>query len=84
MSNACQAVHVLCAQLLSHVRLFATPWAVGHQASLSMGFFRQEYWSGVPFPPPGDLSDPGVKLETHALAGGFFTTAPPGNLYEEQ
>ena len=49
-----------------------------------MGFFRQEYWSGLPFPPPGDLSDPGVKLETHALAGRFFTTAPPGNLYEEQ
>ena len=40
-----------------------------------MGFFRQEYWSGLPFPPPGDLSDPGVKLETHALAGGFFTTS---------
>ena len=44
---------------LSHVRLFATPWTVAYQASLSMGFSRQEYWSGLPFPSPGDLPDPG-------------------------
>ena len=46
---------------LSHVQLFATPWTVAYQASLSMGFSRQEYWSGLPFPSPGDLPDPGIK-----------------------
>ena len=46
----------------SHVRLFATPWTVAHQAPLSMGFPRQEYWSGFPFLPPGDLPDPGMEL----------------------
>ena len=48
------------------------------QVPLSMGFPRQEYWSGLPFPPPGDLPDPGIKPESPALAGGFFTTEPPG------
>ena len=47
--------------MLSHVRLCATPWTVAHQAPLSMGFSRQEYWSGLPCPSPGDLSDPGIK-----------------------
>ena len=59
----------------SHVRLFATPWTVAHQVPLSMGFFRQEYWSGLPFPPPGDLSDPGIEpasLASQALRGGIF------------
>ena len=51
----------MCAQLLSCVQLFATPWTVACQAPLSMGFFRQEYWSGLPFPSPGDLPDPGIK-----------------------
>ena len=54
-----------------------TPWTVAHQASLSMGFSRQEYWSGLPCPPPGDLPDPGIEptsLTSPALAGGFFTT----------
>ena len=46
---------------LSHVQLFGTPWTVAYQAPLSMGFFRQKYWSGLPFPFPGDLPDPGVK-----------------------
>ena len=45
----------------SHVQLFAIPWIVAYQASLSMGFSRQEYWSGVPFPSPGDLPDPGIE-----------------------
>ena len=45
----------------SHVQLLAAPWTVAHQAPLSMGFFRQEYWSGSPCPPPGDLPDPGIK-----------------------
>ena len=48
-------------QPLSHVRLFATPWAVAHQASLSMGFPRQEYGNGLPFPSPGDRPNPGIK-----------------------
>ena len=46
---------------LSRVRLFATPWTVAYQAFLSMGFSRQEYWSGLPFPSPGDLPDPGIE-----------------------
>ena len=55
-----------------------TPWAVAHQAPLSRGFPRQEYWSGLLFPPPGDLPDPGIEPASLALAGGFFTTEPPG------
>ena len=61
---------------------FATPWTIARQASLSMGFSRQEYWSGLPFPPLGDLSDPGIELESSALAGGFFTTEPLGKHLE--
>ena len=49
------------AQSLSHVQLFATPWTVTHQAPLFVGLSRQEYWSGLPFPHPGDLPDPGIK-----------------------
>ena len=52
---------------LSHVRLFATPWTVAYQASLSMGFSRQEYWSGLPFPSLGDLPDPGIEPRSPAL-----------------
>ena len=48
----------------SHVQLFATPWTVVHQAPLFMGFSRQEYWSGWPCPPPGDLPNPGIELES--------------------
>ena len=65
-------------QLLSLVQLFAIPWTVGCQALLSMGFPRQEYWSGVPFPTPGDLPDPRIEcpsLGPPALAGGFSTTS---------
>ena len=57
---------------------FVTPWTVAHQASLSMGFPRQEYWSGLPFPSPGDLPDPGLEPASPALAGVFFTAEPPG------
>ena len=63
--------------MLSYVWLFATPWTVAHQAPLSLGFSRQEYWSGLPFPLLGDLPNPGTKpvfLESPALAGRFFTT----------
>ena len=52
----------VCVRVLSHVQLFATPWSAAHQAPPSMGFSRQEYWSGLPFPSPGDLPDPGIKL----------------------
>ena len=66
------------AQSLSHVQLFATPWTVAHQPPLSMGFPRQVYQHGLPFPPPGDLPDPGIEPTSLALAGRFFTTQPPG------
>ena len=59
----------------------ATPWTANHQAPLFMGFPRQEYWSGFPFPPPGDLLNLGIKLaspESPALASGLFTSLPPG------
>ena len=62
----------------SHVRLFATPWTLAHQGTLSMEFSRQEYWSGLPFPSLGDLLDPGIKprsLMSPGLADGFFTTS---------
>ena len=71
-------IYNVCA--LSRVQLFVAPWAVAHQAPLSMEFSRQEYWSGLSFPTPGDLPDPGVEpesLSSCALAGGFFTTVPP-------
>ena len=58
---------------------FETSWTVAHQAPLFMGFSRQEYWSGLPFPPPEDLPDLGLKPGSPALAGGFFTAEPPGN-----
>ena len=56
---------------------FETPWAVAHQAPLSMGFLRQEYWSGLPFPSPGALPDPGIEPVSLASVGGFFITEPP-------
>ena len=62
----------------SGVRLFLTPWTVACHAPLSMEFSRQKYWSGSPFPPPGDFPDPGTELVSPALAGGFLTTEPPG------
>ena len=61
--------------VLSHVQFFETPWTVAHQTPLSMGFSRQEYQGGLPFPPPEDLSPPGIELASPvppALAGGFF------------
>ena len=61
------------AQVLSRVLLFETPWTIAYQAPLSMVFPRQEYWSGLPVPPPGDLPDPGIKLKPPALAGTFCT-----------
>ena len=61
--------------LLSCVWLFVTPWTVACQAPLSMGFSRQEYWSGLPCPPPGDLPYPGIEPMSPALAGRFFTAS---------
>ena len=69
------------ALLLGHVQLFSSPWTVAHQAPLSMGLSWQEYWSGLPFPPPGDLLDPGIKPMyplAPALAGSSLPLAPPG------
>ena len=68
------------AQSLSCVHLFATPWTVAHQAPLFMGFSRQGYWSGLPFPSPQDLPNPGIKSHTlgSTLVARFFTNEPPG------
>ena len=63
---------------LSRARLFATPWTVAHQARLSMGFSRQEYWSGLPFPSPGDLPNPVIKPRSPALQADTLTSEPPG------
>ena len=65
-----------CAQLLSCDQLFATPWIVAHWAPLSMGFSRQEFWSGFPFLPPGDLPNSGIKPMQPAFAGSSFITEP--------
>ena len=65
-------------QLLGHVWLFVTPWTGTPQAPLSMGFPRQEYWSGLPFPSPEDLPNPEIEPKFPALAGRFFTAEPPG------
>ena len=63
---------------LSHVRLFETPWTVTYWVSPSMGFSRQDYWSGLPFPSPGDLPDPGIKPGSPALEADALTSEPPG------
>ena len=62
----------------SHVQLFVTPWTVAHQDPLSMGFSRQEYWSGLPFPSPGDLPDPGIEPRSPTLQSDALTSEPPG------
>ena len=61
---------------LSHVRLFATPWTVAHLAPLSMVFPRLEYWSGLPFPSPGDLPDPGIESRSPALQADYLPSEP--------
>ena len=63
---------------LSHIRLFATPWTLAYQAPPSMGFSRQEYWSGLPFPSPGDLPDPGIEPRSPAFQADALTSEPPG------
>ena len=68
---------------LSCVQLFATPWTVAYQASPSMGFSRQEYWSGLPFPSPGDLPDPGIEPRSPASWADAVTSEPPGKPNED-
>ena len=75
----CVCVHVYC-----HVQLFVVPWTIARQAPLSTGFPRQKYWSGLPFPSPGDLLDSGIKLTSlvpPALAGRFFTSWATGEAF---
>ena len=67
-----------CLDAETHPTLFVTPWTVACQVLLSMGFLWQEYWSGLPFSFPGDLSKPGIEPTSPALAGGFLTTEPVG------
>ena len=74
-------VMCVCTYQLSCIRLFVTPWSVAGQAPLSMGFPREEYWSGLPFPTSGELSNPEIKSTSPAsptVVGRFFTSEPPG------
>ena len=71
--------NTICVYALSDVWLFVTPWTVTHQPPLSMGFSRQEYWSGLSLPSPGGIPDPGIESASPALAGGFFTIESAGN-----
>ena len=65
-------------KLLSREQLFATPWTVAYQAPLSMEFSRQEFWSGLPFPSPGDLPNPGIEPGSPALKADALPSEPPG------
>ena len=64
---------------LSRVRLFATPWTLAYQDPQSMGFSRQEYWSGLPFPSPGDIPDQGIEPGSPALQADALPSEPPGS-----
>ena len=75
--DSSSASHCMC-DVLSHVQLCATPWTVAHQVPLSMGFSRQEYWAGLPYPSPGCFPNSGIEpasLASPELAGMFFTTS---------
>ena len=72
---AVASMFVLVIQLF---QLFSTPWTIAHQAPPSMGFSRQEYWSGLPFPSPGDLPEPGIEPRSPALQADTLTSEPPG------
>ena len=69
---------LMLSKLLSCVQLFETLWTVAHQALLSMEFSRQEYWSGLSFPPPGDLPDPGIEVGTPESQADSLPSEPPG------
>ena len=68
-------------KLLSHVRLFATPWTIAYKAPLSMEFSRQEYRGGLPFPSPGDLPDPGIEPGSPALQADALPSESPGEVF---
>ena len=68
------------AKSLSCVRLFATPWPVAYRVPPPMGFSKQKYWSGLPFPSPGDLPGPGIEPGSSALQAGTLPSEPPGTL----
>ena len=76
--RACTRMHTC---VLGQVQCIATLWTVACQASLSLRFSQEEYWSGLPFPPPGGLPDPGIESVSPLLAGGFFTTEPSEKPY---
>ena len=78
MLNIQLSVSHLLLLAISPVQLFATSGTIACQVPLSRGFSRQEYWRGLPFLPPEDIPYPGIEPESPALAGGFFTTEPPG------
>ena len=78
LSNTQHWICIRCARAQPQA-LSVTLKTVACQAPPSMGFFQQEYWSGLPFPPAGGLPNPGIEPTSPALAGGFFTTEPPGN-----
>ena len=71
-------IFLLKVKSLSHVQFFATPWTVAYQAPPSIEFSRQEYWSGLPFPSPGDLPDPGIKPRSPTLQEDALPSEPPG------
>ena len=71
-------------KLLSHVRLFATPWTVAYKPPPPMRFSRQEYWSGLPFPSPGDLPNPGIEPRSPTLQADALPSEPPGDMRELQ
>ena len=79
-AKSCKWIHLLLLKVksFSRVRLFVTLWTVAHQALPSMGFSRQEYWSGLPFPSPGDLPDPGIELRSPTMQADALTSEPPG------
>ena len=72
VAGACSVAQLR--QLLSRVQLFTTPWTVALQAPLSMGFYKQEYWSGLPFPSPGDLPNPGIEPGSPTLQADSLPT----------
>ena len=78
----CSGSRWMCVQSLSHVQLFVTPWTVALQAPLSMEFSRQEYWSGLSFPSPGDLPNPGIKPRSPALQADSLLFETPGKPLE--
>ena len=73
-----QVMVCMCTQSLCHVLLFETPWTVASQAPPSLGFSRQEYWSGLPFPSPGDLPNPGIKPVSPVLQADTLPSEPQG------